>query len=71
MSVKERGFGSMPKWRQREIAASGGRAAHARGTAHEWTSQEARVAGRKGGYASRGGKGKIPDGETPGTQAPE
>ena len=35
--------------RQREIASKGGRAAHAKGTAHEWTSDEARVAGRKGG----------------------
>jgi hypothetical protein len=35
--------------RQREIASKGGRAAHAKGTAHEWSSDEARVAGRKGG----------------------
>ena len=35
--------------RQKEIASKGGRAAHAKGTAHEWTSDEARVAGRKGG----------------------
>jgi len=35
--------------RQREIASKGGRAAHQKGTAHEWTSDEARVAGRKGG----------------------
>ena len=34
---------------RREIASKGGRAAHAKGTAHEWTSDEARVAGRKGG----------------------
>jgi general stress protein YciG len=37
--------------RQREIASKGGRAAHAKGTAHEWTSDEARVAGQKGGVA--------------------
>lgn len=41
--------------KQREIARKGGRAAHAKGTAHEWTSEEARVAGRKGGEASHGG----------------
>lgn len=44
-----RGFASMDSSRQREIASKGGRAAHAKGTAHEWTSDEARVAGRKGG----------------------
>lgn len=46
-----RGFASMDPDRQREIASKGGRAAHARGTAHEWTSDEARRAGRKGGEA--------------------
>jgi general stress protein YciG len=45
----KRGFASMDANRQREIASKGGRAAHAKGTAHEWTSYEARVAGRKGG----------------------
>ena len=45
----KRGFASMDANRQREIASKGGRAAHAKGTAHEWTSDEARVAGRKGG----------------------
>jgi general stress protein YciG len=39
--------------KQREIASKGGRAAHVQGTAHEWTSDEARAAGRKGGAASR------------------
>ena len=38
--------------KQREIASKGGRAAHEKGTAHEWTSEEAREAGRKGGMAS-------------------
>jgi len=41
--------------KQREIARKGGKAAHAKGTAHEWTSAEARQAGRKGGQMSRGG----------------
>ncbi len=44
-----RGFASMDRERQREIASKGGRAAHAKGTAHEWSSNEARQAGRKGG----------------------
>ncbi len=44
-----RGFASMDAARQKEIASKGGRAAHAKGTAHEWSSDEARVAGRKGG----------------------
>ena len=35
--------------RQRDIASKGGKAAHAKGTAHEWTADEARRAGRKGG----------------------
>lgn len=44
-----RGFASMSPERQREIASKGGRAAHEKGTAHEWTPDEARRAGRKGG----------------------
>lgn len=50
-----RGFASMDPQRQREIASEGGRAAHEKGTAHEFTSEEAREAGRKGGEASGGG----------------
>jgi general stress protein YciG len=46
-----RGFASMDKNKQRQIASKGGRAAHAKGTAHKWTSDEARMAGRKGGRA--------------------
>lgn len=50
MSGKSRrGFASMDRERQREIAAMGGRAAHAKGTAHVWSATEAREAGRKGG----------------------
>jgi hypothetical protein len=45
--------------KQREIASKGGRAAHEKGTAHEWTPDEARVAGRKGGQISRGGRGRL------------
>ena len=42
----------MNKNRQREIASMGGRAAHAKGTAHQWTKEEAAAAGRKGGVNS-------------------
>ena len=51
-----RGFAAMDPQAQRAIAAKGGRAAHQKGTAHEFTSEEARIAGRKGGEASRGGR---------------
>jgi hypothetical protein len=53
--------------KQREIASKGGRAAHEKGTAHEWTADEARSAGRKGGQVSRGGRGRliVPPAETP------
>lgn len=44
-----RGFAAMEVAKQREIASKGGRAAHAQGTAHEFSSNEAREAGRKGG----------------------
>ena len=44
-----RGFAAMDAEKQREIASKGGRAAHERGTAHEFSSEEAREAGRKGG----------------------
>ncbi len=47
--TRARGFASMAAEKQREIARKGGQAAHARGTAHEFTTDEARAAGRKGG----------------------
>ena len=52
MSIKDRGFASMDRTKQREIASKGGKAAHQKGTAHEWTREEAVHAGRKGGLAS-------------------
>ena len=52
MAKEDRGFASMDRTKQREIASKGGKAAHQKGTAHEWTSEEARDAGRKGGLAS-------------------
>lgn len=54
-----RGFASMSPEKQREIASKGGRAAHEKGTAHEWSQDEARAAGRKGGQISRGGRGRL------------
>lgn len=53
--TSNRGFASMDEDKQRAIAAEGGRAAHAQGTAHEFDSEEAREAGRKGGQARAGG----------------
>jgi general stress protein YciG len=47
-----RGFAAMDPEKQRQIASKGGRAAHAKGTAHHFTPEEARVAGRKGGMAA-------------------
>lgn len=46
-----RGFASMSPDKQRQIASIGGKAAHKKGTAHQWTSKEARAAGQKGGRA--------------------
>ena len=44
-----RGFAAMPPEKQKEIASKGGRAAHEQGVAHKWSSEEARLAGKKGG----------------------
>jgi general stress protein YciG len=52
VAKEDRGFASMDRSKQKEIASKGGKAAHEKGTAHEWTSEEAREAGRKGGMAS-------------------
>jgi general stress protein YciG len=56
-NTSKRGFASMDIEKQRLIASKGGRAAHAKGTAHEWSAEEARAAGRKGGE-SRGTRGR-------------
>jgi general stress protein YciG len=53
-----RGFAAMDAEKQREIARKGGRAAHEQGVAHEWSSQEAREAGKKGGQARGRQNGK-------------
>jgi general stress protein YciG len=49
MANNKRGFAKMDKQERSEIAARGGREAHRKGTAHEFSSEEAREAGRKGG----------------------
>src|SRR4026208_1648243 len=67
---ERRGFASMTPEKQREIASKGGRAAHTKGTAHEWTSEEARSAGRKGGMISRGGRGRPVSRRRPQPPAP-
>jgi general stress protein YciG len=59
MAKESRGFASMTVERQRAIASQGGKAAHAQGRAHQWTSAEAQAAGRKGGQVSRGGRGRL------------
>ena len=56
----------MDRSKQREIASKGGKAAHQKGTAHEWTSEEAREAGRKGGMASHRRKQQQQGGESGG-----
>jgi len=57
-NTSKRGFASMDNEKQRTIASKGGKAAHIKGTAHEWSSEEARAAGRKGGE-SRGTRNRI------------
>jgi general stress protein YciG len=52
MGDKKRGFAAMDPEKQRLIASKGGKAAHAKGTAHQFTPEEARAAGRKGGQAA-------------------
>ena len=75
MAKEDRGFASMDRLKQREIASKGGKAAHQKGTAHEWTSEEAREAGRKGGMASHRRRkemtGDQGEAETPNLNAPE
>jgi general stress protein YciG len=56
---RKMGFACMPQGKRAEIARKGGKAAHAQGKAHEWTSEEAAEAGRLGGTISRGGRGKL------------
>jgi general stress protein YciG len=64
VAKEDRGFASMDRAKQREIASKGGKAAHQKGTAHEWTSEEAREAGRKGGMASHRRRKEMGEGQT-------
>lgn len=57
---RPRGFAAMDRSKVSEIASKGGKAAHAAGTAHQFTSDEARVAGRKGGIAPHVRRGRGP-----------
>jgi general stress protein YciG len=70
VAKEDRGFASMDRHKQREIASKGGKAAHQKGTAHEWTSEEAREAGRKGGMASHRRKQQQQE-PTPGAESSE
>lgn len=54
-NTSNRGFASMDEKKQKEIASQGGKAAHAKGTAHEFDSQSAKEAGSKGGKTPHGG----------------
>jgi general stress protein YciG len=71
VATEDRGFASMDRNKQREIASKGGKAAHQKGTAHEWTCEEAREAGRKGGMASHRRKQDQPGREQTTANAPE
>lgn len=74
MGNSQRGFASMSPEKQREIASKGGKAAHQKGTAHQFTSEEARAAGKKGGQASGQARAKKSSkktaNETSGTSNP-
>ena len=59
-----RGFASLNQNRRREISSKGGKAAHAKGTAHEWSREEAREAGRKGAVARRKKTTSVPTSAT-------
>lgn len=56
---RRRGFAAMDRDRVKQIASKGGRAAHAAGTAHQFSSDEARVAGKKGGEAPHVRRGGV------------
>lgn len=59
MEKRKRGFASMDKEKQRAIASMGGRAAHAKGTAHEWNKETAVEAGKKGGKVTSSKPGHM------------
>lgn len=67
---RRRGFAAMDRERVKQIASKGGRAAHAAGTAHQFSSDEARVAGRKGGMAPHVRRGGVRRRPAPATTEP-
>lgn len=60
MTARKKGFAAMDPLRQREIASEGGKSAQRQGTAHRYTSEEAREAGRKGGLAKKANRAATP-----------
>lgn len=68
---RPRGFAAMDRKRVSEIASKGGKAAHAAGTAHQFTADEARAAGRKGGVAPHVRRGRGPRAQAAVTPAPK
>lgn len=68
---RPRGFAAMDRKLVSEIARKGGKAAHSAGTAHEFTSEEARVAGRKGGRATHAKRRKATEDKQPPAQRQE
>ncbi len=61
--AKPRGFATLDPEKRREISRRGGIAAHAKGTAHECTTDEARAAGRKGGQVTKARRATKPEPE--------
>jgi len=70
MAIEDRGFASMERNKQREIASKGGKAAHRKGAAHQWTREEAQAAGRKGGLARHHKPATAADASAPAGSAP-
>jgi general stress protein YciG len=60
MEKQPRGFARLAADEHRALCSLGGKAAHQKGVAHQWSKEEASAAGRKGGNTSRGGRGKLP-----------
>ena len=57
MPVKsKRGFASFDKEKMQAVASAGGKAAHQSGSAHQWTSEQARAANAKSLEARKANK---------------
>lgn len=70
-STKKRGFAAMDKEEHRQMCIAAGKKAHRMGKGHQWTADEARAAGSKGGKISRGGRGRVKTAATAATTAPD